>query len=107
MGVSNSFGANLQQSLLTLTDPTNGILNADLAQNTATQQSLSSQITDFQDRLASQKQLLTQQFNQVNAALEEYPYLLQAVNAELNYTSGLWNGSTTTNSSSSSSTSGS
>lgn len=103
MGISNSFGANLRQNLLTLTDPTKGILNADLAQNTATQKSLSSQIADFQDRLASQKQLLTQQFNQVNAALEEYPYLLQAVNAELNYTSGLWNGSNASNSNSSTS----
>ena len=78
-GFANNFGADLTN----LTDPTNGILNVDLAQNNTEQTDISTEISNFQDRMATQKQQLIDEYSQVNATLEEYPYLLAEVTATL------------------------
>ena len=78
-GFANHFHADLMQ----LTDSTRGVLNVDLAQNNTEQTNLSDEISDLQDRLATQKQQLIQEFSQVNATLEEYPYLLAEITAQL------------------------
>jgi flagellar capping protein FliD len=78
------FANNLNTDLTNLTDPTTGILSADLAANSAEQTSLTSQINDFQDMLNTQQQQLINEFSQVNASLEEYPFLLQEVTSQLN-----------------------
>jgi flagellar hook-associated protein 2 len=81
---STGFANNFNVDLTNLTEPTTGILNIDLAQNSAQQSSLSNQINDFQDRLSAQQQELVNEFSQVNASLEEYPFLLQEITAQLN-----------------------
>jgi flagellar hook-associated protein 2 len=79
------FATAFNTDLTNLTDPTNGVLNLDLAQNNTEQSDLSTEISNFQDQLATQKQQLIQEYSQVNATLEEYPYLLAEVNATLGY----------------------
>jgi flagellar hook-associated protein 2 len=80
---STGFANNFNKDLTNLTDPTTGILNVDLSQNSTQQSDLNTEITNFQDQLATQKQQLIQEYSQVNASLEEYPYLLAEVTATL------------------------
>lgn len=80
---TTGFAHNFSTDLMNLTDLTNGVLNLDLAQNSTEQSNLTTQISNFNDRMASQKQMLLAQFSQVNAALESYPYLLAELNAAL------------------------
>jgi flagellar hook-associated protein 2 len=77
------FGNNFNADLTNLTDPTTGILSVDLASNNAEQTSLTNQINDFQDLLNTQQQQLITEFSQVNASLEEYPFLLQEITSQL------------------------
>ena len=74
-GFANSFN----KDLTNLTDPTEGVLNADIAENTTQQQSLTTEISDFETRLSAQQTQLTAQFSAVNASLQAYPSLLNAV----------------------------
>ena len=78
-GFANSFAKDLQS----LTDPTQGLLNLDLIQNRNQQQDLSNSISNFQDRLSAQQKQLVTEFSQVNALIEEFPFLLQAINLQL------------------------
>ncbi|HZP63365.1 MAG TPA: flagellar filament capping protein FliD [Terriglobales bacterium] len=78
-GFANQFESDLNN----LTDPSQGILNLDLAQNNTQQSDLSDEISNLQDQLATQKQQLIQEYSQVNATLEEYPYLLAEITAQL------------------------
>jgi len=78
-GFANTFNTDLTN----LTSPTQGILNVDLAQNKTEQQSLTTNINNFEDQLAAEQKQLTQQFSQVNASLQEYPLLLQQVTETL------------------------
>ncbi len=80
---STGFAHNFGVDLTNLTDLTNGVLNLDLAQNSTEQTNLTTQISNFNDRMAAQKTELLAQFSQVNAALESYPYLLAELNAAL------------------------
>jgi len=80
---STGFANHFHTDLTNLTDPTLGVLNADLTQNKAEQQDLSTSITNFQTQLADQQKQLTAQFSQVNASLQEYPLLLQQVTEAL------------------------
>ena len=79
------FADNFNSDLTNLTDPTDGILKLDLTQNSSAQTDLSNEISNFQEQLATQKQQLISQFSQVNATLEEYPYLLAQVDTMLGY----------------------
>jgi len=78
-GFANAFGTDLTN----LTDPINGVLNLDLAQNNTEQTNLSTEISNFQAQMATQKQQLIAEYSQVNATLEEYPYLLAEITATL------------------------
>jgi flagellar hook-associated protein 2 len=80
---ATGFADNFNSDLSNLTDPSTGILNEDLASNQSQQSDLTTEITDFQAQLASQKTQLDQEFSQVNANLEEYPFLLDEVTQEL------------------------
>jgi flagellar hook-associated protein 2 len=80
---STGFADNLTADLTNLTDPSTGILNADLAENQGEQTDLTSEITNFQTQAAAQQAQLTQEFDTVNASLEEYPFLLEEVTAAL------------------------
>lgn len=74
-GFANAFNADLNN----LTNPTTGPLNVDLAQNQAEQADLTTTITNFQTQLTLEQTQLTQQYDAVNASLQQYPILLQSV----------------------------
>ncbi len=89
-GFADSFNNDLKN----LTDPTNGILNIDIAQNSATQQSITSDINNFDTQITAEQTQLTAQYDQVNASLQAYPLLLQEVteiigSTSINSTTGL------------------
>ena len=93
-GFANNFNADLTN----LTDPTQGPLNVDLAQNQAEQQDLTTTINNFQTQLTTEQTQLTPQYDAVNASLQAYPLLLQ----EITETLGSLSTSSTTDTSSSS-----
>jgi flagellar hook-associated protein 2 len=80
---NQGFAVHLGSTLLNLTDPTQGILNVELTQNNATQQMLTSQINDFEDRLAVTQQQLTTEYSQMNTALETYNSTMSQLQSEL------------------------
>jgi flagellar hook-associated protein 2 len=82
------FANNFNSDLTNLTDPTQGVINLDIAENTTEAQSLATQITNLQDNISTQQAALTTQYAQVNATLEAYPLLLQEVTAELGALNG-------------------
>lgn len=90
---STGFADNLANDLNNLTNVTTGVLNEDLAANQSQQNDLTTEIDNFQTQMAAQATALTQELDQVNASLEEYPFLLQEVTAELGSMSS--SGSTT------------
>jgi flagellar hook-associated protein 2 len=78
-GFANNFSADLTN----LTDPTEGILNVDLAANQTEQTDLSTSISNFQTQLTAEQTALTAEYAQVNASLQAYPLLLQQVTETL------------------------
>ena len=94
---SSGFAINFGTDLLHLMSPTTGKITLDLAQNSSQQSNISDQISTFQDQLAARRLTLIKQFSQVNATLQQYPYLLSTVNTQLDLIFGR-----TSNSSSSS-----
>lgn len=90
------FAQNFNNDLTNLTDPTNGVLNLDIAGNRQQQTDLTSQINDLQDRLTAQRASLTLQYDQVNATLEAYPSLLLEVTSEIGALNGNYNVTNTT-----------
>jgi len=80
---SSGFADNFNSDLTNLTDPSTGILNEDLASNQSQQNDLTTETSNFQTQLAAQKVQLDQQFDNVNSALEEYPFTLLEVTAAL------------------------
>ncbi|MGP0020478.1 MAG: flagellar filament capping protein FliD [Candidatus Sulfotelmatobacter sp.] len=100
---STGFANNFNTDLTNLTDPTQGVLNVDLAQNTAEQADLTNSINNFQTQLTAQQTALTSEYDAVNASLQAYPLLLQEVTATLGT---MGSGGTTTTSSTPTLTSG-
>jgi flagellar hook-associated protein 2 len=92
---STGFADNFSSDLTNLTDPARGVLNEDLASNQSQQSDLANEITNFQTQLAAQRTALDQEFNTVNANLEQYPFTLEEVTAALG---SLSSGSSTTTS---------
>jgi flagellar hook-associated protein 2 len=80
---ANGFANSFNTDLTGLTDPTAGLLNVDVAQNTAQEQDLSNNISNFQTQLSTEQTNLTQQFDSVNASLQAYPLLLQEITETL------------------------
>jgi flagellar hook-associated protein 2 len=77
------FANNFNSDLTNLTDPTQGPLNVDLAQNQAEVQDLTTTITNFQTQLTAQTTALTAEYDSVNASLQAYPLLLQEITQTL------------------------
>lgn len=77
------FANNFNTDLTSLTDPTQGPLNVDLAQNNAEQQDLTTTISNFETQLTAEQAQLTEQYSAVNASLQAYPLLLQEVTETL------------------------
>jgi flagellar hook-associated protein 2 len=80
---STGFADNFNADLTNLTDPSTGILSQDLAENQGEQTDYTTEITNFQTQMAAQTVQLDQEFDTVNANLEEYPFLLDEVTEEL------------------------
>jgi len=74
---STGFADNFNADLTNLTNPTTGVLNADLAQNQNDQTDITNSINNFQTQLIAEQQALTTEFDQINASLQSYPLLLQ------------------------------
>ena len=74
---NTGFANNFHTDLTNLTDPTQGLLNVDLAQNNTEQQNLSDSINNFEDQLQAEQKQLTSEFSAVDASLQAYPLLLQ------------------------------
>ncbi len=82
-GSSTSFGSQLAADLTTLTSPTTGVLNENLSEIKNQQTTLSTTISDFEDRLAARQQQLIIQYSQIDAMLRQYPVTLQSITAQL------------------------
>jgi flagellar hook-associated protein 2 len=80
---ADGFVNGFHTQLLTLTSPTQGLLNVDLAQNKTQQESLADTINRFEDQLTVQQKQLTDSLSRVNASLQAYPLLLQRVTETL------------------------
>jgi flagellar hook-associated protein 2 len=78
-GFANMFNADLTN----LTSPTQGPLNVDLTQNQAEQADLTTTINNFESQITLQTTQLTQQYDAVNASLQQYPLLLQEITQTL------------------------
>ena len=100
-GFANAFNTDLTN----LTDPTQGVLNVDLAQNKSEQADLTTSINNFQTQLTTHQAALTAEYAAVNASLQAYPLLLQQVTETLG-TLGSGSSSTSTGSSTPTLTSG-
>src|SRR5581483_9334203 len=77
------FANNFQTDLQNWTDPTIGLLNLDLTENQQQQTNLTNTIDGFADQMTAQQQQLVTEFSQVNALIEEYPYMLEAIDMQL------------------------
>ena len=80
---SNGFVTFLNNQLNALTDPTNGAFTVDLQSISNENSDLQDQINDFEDYLQTQTTLLTNEYNQADALLQQLPTLEQQINAEL------------------------
>ena len=60
-----------------------GLIQSDLAQIGQAQKTLADQISQLEDQLAVKQTRLINQYSQVNAALQEFPMLMQAITAQL------------------------
>ncbi len=78
-GFGNFFGNQMMQ----LTDPTEGPIAVAVTGLQQTNQSLTNDINDFEVRMTSLQQQLTQEYSAVNATLEEYPALMQEISTQL------------------------
>ncbi len=78
-GFGNFFGTQMMQ----MTDPTQGPIALAVTGLQQTNQSLTNDINNFEARMTSLQQQLTQQYSAVNATLEEYPLLMQQISSQL------------------------
>ena len=76
------FGSNFASDLTRMTS-SQGPIQMDLAQITQTQKTLTNQINQLEDRLAVKQALLISQYSQVNAALQEFPMLMEEITGQL------------------------
>jgi flagellar hook-associated protein 2 len=69
--------------MLQLTDPTLGPVAADITGLNQTNQSLTTQINDFESRMSTVQDQLTTEYSNLNALLEQYPSLMQQIATQL------------------------
>jgi flagellar hook-associated protein 2 len=78
-GFGNFFGNRMMQMI----DPTQGPIALAVTGLQQTNQSLNNDINDFEVRMTSMQQELTQQYSALNATLQEYPLLMQQISSQL------------------------
>jgi flagellar hook-associated protein 2 len=79
-GFGNFFGNQMMQ----MTDVTQGPIALAVTGLQQTNQSLTNDINDFEARMTSLQQQLTQEYSALNATLEQYPLLMQQLSSQLN-----------------------
>jgi flagellar hook-associated protein 2 len=77
------WGQTVSTQLQQMTDPTIGLISADISGLNQTNQSLTNEISDFEVRMTATQQQLTTQYDNLNTLLEEYPMQMQQVAAQL------------------------
>jgi len=77
------FAASLKAQLDPLTDPTQGSFSIELKGMSDGQKSFQDQIDNYEIYIATEQQLLTRQYTQVDLALRQLPLLQQQINSEL------------------------
>jgi flagellar hook-associated protein 2 len=77
------FGNFFDKQMMQMTDVTEGPVALAVAGLQQSNQSLTNDINDFEARMTIVQQQLTQQYSALNAALEEYPALMQQVSSQL------------------------
>ena len=77
------FGNYFDTQMMQMTDVTEGPIALAVTGLQQTNQSLSNDINDFEARMTSMQQELTQQYSALNATLLAYPLLMQQVSAQL------------------------
>ncbi len=80
------FAASLKAQLDPLSDPTQGAFSIELKGMSDGQKSFQDQIDNYEIYIATEKNLLTQQYTQVDLALRQLPLLQQQINSELDFT---------------------
>lgn len=80
---NNGLACHFSVDLRALTDSTTGMIGLDLKQINNTQQMLTREIQDLEDRLAVRERLLTKQYSDIDAALRQYPLLMQQITGQL------------------------
>ncbi len=69
--------------LLQMTDPTIGLVAADISGLNQTNTSLTNQISDFEVRMAGVQQQLTTRYSNLSALLQQYPLQMQEIAGQL------------------------
>jgi flagellar hook-associated protein 2 len=77
------FGQSVGNLLMQLTDITEGPVQVDINGLDTTNRDLSTQINNFEDRMTTVQQQLTQQYSLINTLLQQYPGQVQQITAEL------------------------
>ncbi|MGC2110497.1 MAG: flagellar filament capping protein FliD [Candidatus Korobacteraceae bacterium] len=77
------WGQTVGTQLLQMTDPTVGLVAADINGLNQTNNSLTQQISDFEVRMTAVQQQLTTQYSNLSELLQQYPAQLQQVAAQL------------------------
>ncbi len=77
------WGQTVGTQLLKMTDPTVGLVAADINGLNQTNNSLTQQISDFEVRMTAVQQQLTTQYSNLSALLQQYPAQMQQVAAQL------------------------
>lgn len=80
---SNGFAATLNSQMTSFTDPVNGAFTVELQSISSENSDLQDQINDFQDYLNSEQVRLTNEYNQIDATLQQLPILQKQIAAEL------------------------
>jgi len=77
------FGTFFGNQMMQMTDVTQGPVALAVAGLQQTNQSLTQDINDFEARMTSMQQELTQEYSAVNATLQQYPLLMQQIASQL------------------------
>jgi flagellar hook-associated protein 2 len=77
------WGQTVSTQLQQMTDPTEGLVSADINGLNQTNSGLTDEINDFEVRMTATQQQLTTQYDNLNTLLEEYPMQMQQVAAQL------------------------
>jgi flagellar hook-associated protein 2 len=80
---AGAFGQTVGKMLLQITDPTQGTVAADISAEQAISNSLTQQISDFEDQMSAVQQQLTSQYSQLNVLLQQYPMQIQQIDSQL------------------------